>query len=77
MLAQKPSLSKKDQLLSYAGPDGVSDYKTRVEEQYHVGHGSMSPEATSDTLYLCRAASVSKIQYTDNLALYFIAADAN
>ena len=45
------------------GPDGISDFKTHVEEQFCVGHGSMSPEASSDTKYLCRAATVSEHQY--------------
>ncbi|XP_064388615.1 protein SPMIP2-like [Halichondria panicea] len=41
----------------FTGPDGISDFKTHVEEQFCVGHGSMSPEASSDTKYLCRAAT--------------------
>ncbi len=28
-----------------------------------MGHGSMSPEASSDTKYLCRAATVSEHHY--------------
>ena len=41
-----------------AGPDGIGDFRVRVEEQQFIGHGSMSPEASSDTQYLYRAAQV-------------------
>ena len=47
------------------GPDGVGDYNVHVEEQFFVGYGSMSPEASSDTQYLYRAAPVSAV-ITDN-----------
>ena len=41
------------------GPDYMRDHRVRVEEQYYVGHGSMSPEASGNTNYICRAAPVS------------------
>ncbi len=37
----------------------MRDHRVRVEEQYYVGHGSMSPEASGNTNYICRAAPVS------------------
>ena len=45
--------------IHYTGPDGTGDFKVNIEEQFSVGHGSMSPEASSDTEYLYRAAPVS------------------
>ena len=43
---------------SLSGPDGVGDHRTTVIEQQYVGHGSASPESSSDTQYLYRAAPV-------------------
>ena len=42
----------------HTGPDGIGDFKVRVKEPSYIGHGCMSPEASSDTKYLYRAAEV-------------------
>lgn len=42
------------------GPDGVGDYKVSVKDQFYVGHGAMSTEATSNATYLCRAPTVGQ-----------------
>jgi hypothetical protein len=41
----------------FTGPDGVGNYKVEVKEASYIGHSTMSPEATSDTRYLCRGAT--------------------
>ena len=43
-----------------AGPNGIGDHRTAVADPEYVGHGSTSPEASSDTRYLYRAAPVSE-----------------
>lgn len=47
------------QRICNAGPDGIGNHRTSVTEQRYVGHGSKSPESSSDTQYLCRSAPVS------------------
>ena len=44
--------------LTDAGPDGIGDHRVHVEDQFFVGHSAMSPEATSNLQYLCRAHPV-------------------
>ena len=46
-----------------SGPDGIGDHRTRHVEQSYVGHGSMSPESSSDTQYLYRSAPVREIMH--------------
>ncbi|XP_065884621.1 protein SPMIP2-like [Dysidea avara] len=42
-------------IVLYSGPDGVKDHQTRVKDPQWVGHGTASPESTSNLNYLCRA----------------------
>jgi hypothetical protein len=39
----------------FTGPDGVGDFRVKVEDQQHIGIGTMSPEGTSDVRYLSRS----------------------
>lgn len=39
------------------GPDGIGDYRPRSNYfPWYIGAGALSPEATGDLSYLCRAA---------------------
>jgi len=49
---------RKKSVCCVAGPDGVKDHQTRVKDPQWVGHGTASPENTSNLNYLCRAPKV-------------------
>jgi len=51
-------LSSTYSMLRDTGPDGVKDHQTRVKDPQWVGHGTASPESTSNLNYLCRAPKV-------------------
>lgn len=57
LLAIKVFITTKTTMI---GPDGVGDYKVSVKDQFYVGHGAMSTEATSNATYLCRAPTVGQ-----------------
>ena len=40
------------------GPDSVGNLRVSVKERRFVGHGALSPEASGDTQYIMRGASV-------------------
>ncbi|KAI6655095.1 hypothetical protein LOD99_2384 [Oopsacas minuta] len=38
----------------YTGPDGISDFKVVVKDQFHIGVGTASAESTLGVDYICR-----------------------
>ncbi|XP_028272514.1 uncharacterized protein C4orf45 [Parambassis ranga] len=48
---------QRGQRMLFTGPDGIGDYRPRSNYfPVYIGVGDMSPEATGDLNYLCRAA---------------------